>query len=436
MKKSVLIAFLLLLNQLVFCQDIRIYHGKNSRSAFLSEDDDSENFKREIIKIIRSTEGIVSIVVVNPNPFFYNYEIKTEDVDILEEYTDQFSELAKLITSLPDFNSTLPNPSATRRLQDPKKGFEIYRESLVNLSNEIKNANALIEKSDQPESLDEALGRRSNSYGFGFRAVVDTIENISPDKGHFNSKTLAEDLSKMLKVAIDDKSFDTVLNIIGNPILQELFRDAFEHTNTNLVTTVNKIIQITKKDDVIYFQVPVKANKKSTVKLVITQIDKEGKRELLNTEIAIILPLYVRKIFEVVPAMNLVFQSDRQKFSIEDNLVVSVPDDEAKFNIGAMALMNVASFGEFKEYGVGFGIGYSIEPGGKASSFFGIPSLSYKDIFRVGFGFGYNMAPVGLMNGAKVGFPLPSDITNIEDVVDYKRKLASVFTITIAGIKF
>ncbi len=134
--------------------------------------------------------------------------------------------------------------------------------------------------------------------------------------------------------------------------------------------------------------------------------------------------------------MNLVFQSDRQKFSIEDNLVVSVPDDEAKFNIGAMALMNVASFGEFKEYGVGFGIGYSIEPGGKASSFFGIPSLSYKDIFRVGFGFGYNMAPVGLMNGAKVGFPLPSDITNIEDVVDYKRKLASVFTITIAGIKF
>src|SRR4030095_3946623 len=141
------------------------------------------------------------------------------------------------------------------------------------------------------------------------------------------------------------------------------------------------------------------------------------------------------KRFEVVPVVNLIFQSNRQKFTLENGIVSSTTDDDAKFNIGAMALMNFASFGDFKEFGVGLGVGYSIEPGGKASSFFAIPSLSYKNIVRFGFGFGYNMSPVGLKNGAKVGAPLPDDITNIEDVVDYKRKLAAVFTISIAGIK-
>ena len=129
--------------------------------------------------------------------------------------------------------------------------------------------------------------------------------------------------------------------------------------------------------------------------------------------------------------VNLVFQSNAQKFSIENGLVRSVADDDAKFNIGAMALMNFASFGEFKEYGVGIGIGYSIQPGGSASSFFAIPSLSYKSIVRIGFGF--YVTAVGLKNGTKVDAPLPPTISSIEGVVDYKRKPAAVFTIAILG---
>ena len=50
---------------------------------------------------------------------------------------------------------------------------------------------------------------------------------------------------------------------------------------------------------------------------------------------------------------------------------------------------------------------------------------------RIGFGFGYNMTPVGLKDGATVGSALPSNISNIEDVIDYKRKPAAVLTLEV-----
>jgi hypothetical protein len=356
----------------------------------------------------------------------------------VDDYSDQFSELVTLITSLPDISDQFNGASA--RAPVPTK-FDIYRDGLLSLDKEIKVAKGAIEASDRPESIKEAFDRVINSNGFGFRAAIDAIQKLSLVKGHFNSKSLEKDLNDMLQAAIDNGTFNSSLNLgaVGtNPTLEGLFKQAFMHLNNNLATTVNKIVEVTKKDRILRFQIPVKENKKTTVTLIITKINEEDNvaRELLNEEVAIVLPFYVRKRFEVVPVVNLVFQSNRQNFSIENDLVKSTPDDDAKFNIGAMALMNFASFGEFKEYGVGFGIGYSIQPGGKASSFFAIPSLSYKDIFRVGFGFGYNLSPVGLKNGAKVDAPLPSNISNIEDVIDYKRKPAAVFTFTIAGLKF
>jgi hypothetical protein len=439
-------AFLFLLlslfsNLILFSQDIRIYHGEKSESVFLKRKDKLEDISRESVKILRNVSGIVSISIVNPNPFFYKYELKTEDVDIVDDYSNQFSDLVKIITSIPDISDHFKGAAPRTAAPAPPTQFDMYRDVLIALNKEFQQVETAVKKSDQPETIKEAFDRIPSTSGRGFRAAISEIQSINAGKGHFNSKTLEKDLNDMVETSIADVSFNTALSLgsIGSkPSLEAAFKQAFLLLNGNLATAADKIIQITKKDKILRFQVPVKENKKTTVKLIITKVDEKNSstiRELIDEEIATVFPFYVRKRFEVVPVVNLVFQSNRQAFSVEDNLIKSIPDDDAKFNIGAMALMNFTSFGEFREYGVGLGVGYSLQPSGKSSSFFAIPSLSYKDIVRLGFGFGYNLAPVGLKNGAKVDAPLPQNISNIQDVIDYKRKPAAVFTIAISGLK-
>ena len=437
MRKLVFFALAVLLQQTLFGQDLRIYHGEKSESVFLRQNDRLQSLNRESVTIVRGVDGIVTITVANPNPFFYKYEIKTEDVDIVDDYSNQFADVVKLITSMPEIADHFKSATGGRA---PASKFNAYKTALETLSSEIKNAKAAIKKSDHPETPKEAFDRKVNPDGFGFRAAIEYILKISSDNGHFNSSTLEKDLNDMLQAAIDDGTFDTAFKLTAagaTPDLKDLFKQAFQQLNNNLATSIAKMLDITKQDKIVRFRVPVKDGKKTTVTLVVTKVNTSDNvdRELLNEQVAVVLPLYVRKRFEVVPVVNLIFQGNRQKFSIKDGIVASEQDDDAKFNIGAMALMNFASFGDFKEYGVGLGIGYSMQPGGSASSFFLIPSLSYKSIVRIGFGFGYNMSPVGLKDGATVGAALPANISNIDDVINYKRKPAAVLTIAISGLK-
>jgi len=442
MRKLIFFVSAVLLQQTLSGQDLRIYHGEKSESVFLRQNDRLQNLNRESVTIVRGVDGIVTITVANPNPFFYKYAIKTEDVDIVDEYSNQFADLVKLITSMPEISNHFKSATGARAPASNRDStkFDRYKACLLNLSGEIKSARATIKKSDHPETPQEAFDRKTNADGFGFRAAIENIQKISSEPGHFNSGTLEKDLNDKLQVAIDDSSFYTAFNLDGastSPDLKALFIQAFQELNNNLATSIGKIVDITKQDKIIRFQVPVKDGKRTTVTLVVAKVNASDNvdRELLNEQVAVVLPLYVRKRFEVVPVVNLIFQGNRQKFSVKDGIVASEQDDDAKFNIGAMALMNFTSFGEFKEYGVGLGIGYSIEPGGSASSFFLIPSLSYKSIVRIGFGFGYNLSPVGLKDGATVGAALPANISNIDDVINYKRKPAAVLTIAISGLK-
>lgn len=427
---------LLFITHVLFSQDIRVYHGGKSESVYLKQNDRLDNLSRETVKIARGKDGIVSISIVNPNPFFYTYEIKTEDVEIEDEYTDQFAELVELITAIPDVSDNFKKAGA--RLGPIEDNFDKYKKALENLGKQIDEAKRIIKTSDNPETVREAFRREINTSGFGFRAAIDKLQKLPAIEANFNSPTLEKDLNKLLDATIGDPSFDTRMGLGSNASLLEMFKQAFQNLNKSLASTITQFVDLTKKDRIVRFQIPVKENKKTTVRLIVKKKDDNASvtRELIDEEIAVIMPFYERKTFQVVPVLNLVFQSNHQKFVVEEGVVKSITDDDAKFNVGAMALMNFTSFGLYKEWGVGIGIGYSIQPGGKAGSFFAIPSLSYRDVVRIGFGFGYNLAPAGLKNGAKVDMPLPENITDIENVVDYKRKPAAVFTIAIAGLKF
>lgn len=444
MKNYLLILAIVLCSQPSFCQDLRIYHGSGAESVFLKRHENAANSSRESLTITRGVDGMVTIHILNPNPFFYNYEIKTADTEIKDEYSDQFAELVKMINALPDLANPTSGPFGQRTVARLLPGnpaettFDKYNAIILALDSEIKSAKSYILLSDNPETLDEALRRVGNSSGYGFRSAVASIKILSSEKSHFNSKTLEKDLDDALEVAISDGSFSTALGIAANAPLQSLYKAAFKGLNKQLTGTINEIVKVKNKETILRFQIPVKENKQTKVTLIITKINDADatSRELINEEVATVMPYYVRKTFEVVPVVNLVFQSSRKKYAVEDNIITSSPDDEARYNFGVMALMNFASFGESKKFGVGLGVGYSLQANGKENSLFVMPSLSYKSIVRIGFGFGYNYAPVGLNDGAEVGSPLPSNISNIEDVIDYKRRPAAVLSIAISGLTF
>ena len=254
MKRSLFIALSLFLTQTLFSQDLRIYHGETSESVFLKQNDKLSNVSRESAKIVRGIDGIVTISILNPNPFFYNYEIKTEDVDIVDDYSDQFADLVNLITSLPDVSDHFKSDGA--RLAPAVSSFGRYRDALGILDAEIKSTKRSIQKSDRPEPVEEALNRSINSSGFGFRAAIDAIQKQPLDKGHFNSPTLEKDLNDMLETAITDGTFNSSLSLgdVGtNPTLEGLFKQAFQHLNNNLATIVNEILQVSKKDRILRF---------------------------------------------------------------------------------------------------------------------------------------------------------------------------------------
>ena len=102
MHKLIFLAFSLLFLKPLFSQDVRIYHGERTESVFLRQNDGLKNLNRESVSNVWGVDGIVTITIVNPNPFFYKYEIKTQDIDIVDDYSNQFAELVKLITSMPE----------------------------------------------------------------------------------------------------------------------------------------------------------------------------------------------------------------------------------------------------------------------------------------------------------------------------------------------
>lgn len=60
--------------------------------------------------------------------------------------------------------------------------------------------------------------------------------------------------------------------------------------------------------------------------------------------------------------------------------------------------------------------------------------LSYKKSFGVGIGVGFSEYPGGLKSNAVVGDPLPSDIKDLEELIDHKRRVSGFITFSISGI--
>lgn len=430
MKKNFLTLFSCLSACVIFAQeaDIRVYHGKQGESVFLDDKNNSSNSGRRKMKFIRSKDDTIYITVQNPNPFFYKYEINTEDFDIVDD-TPDVSLLAEVLNGLLSSQTPGTTSSPFSKSDAATSKFATYQEFLNNLYSDISEAKNYIENSDNPESKSEALDYITNSSGKGFRAASDGIQSLAS----FKIDKLQEKLDDLLKKAVEDRSLYTSLSITtgdGEKIIEE----AYKLLNKNFVTTIDQILKIAKEDRIIRFKVPVKENKRTEIRLVISKIDKKGSRDLIDDELATVSPRYHRATLELVPVANVIYYGNRQKFIIDNDIVRSAPDDGFTFKVGTMLLYNVSSFGKYGEGAVSIGLGYNIPKKGVLDNLYLGSLISYKNIFRIGLGIGFNSYPAGLKDGAKVDQPLPANISNIDDVIDYQRKIAGFITISVSGL--
>ncbi|MBV9987424.1 MAG: hypothetical protein JO301_07075, partial [Chitinophagaceae bacterium] len=236
MKKLPFILLLLIGQTSLYAQDIRVYHGRKSESFFLKPHDPIVARPRQSVEIIRKKDGFVTIAVINPNPFFYSYEIKTEDVEIKDDYADQFSALVKMIMSAPEVTEALSTGRAAPR-KAVATDFDLYWSALTKLSGQINAVKDQIQKSDAPESVKDAF---DGSTRHGFRAAAKKVDDQPRRKGDFNSPTLEKDLNDMLDAAIATRAFDTSFCLTKglDPVLCDRYLEAFRYMNASLASTV------------------------------------------------------------------------------------------------------------------------------------------------------------------------------------------------------
>ena len=292
-KSTLLLSFLSLLSVATIAQNnyLKIYHGMgNETRIFQGKTTQFDGTWNEDIKIIKAKESLITIEIINPNPFFYKYEIKTEDFDIKDNFPD-LSELLSAINAIKDLSSSQSSNSGNRSAllnDNPSNGLKKYQDILADLYDNINSAKNFLLRSDPPESIQEALGYTGTN---GFRGAIKNIEDLPGgkpnEKGLFNSESLQKDLDSFLGAAEND---GTLFTGITNNDIKKGYKEAFELLNKQLTATVDEIKKTIKTENrVLIFTVSVK-DKGTKIKLVITKKDSRAKRMEIDQTIAMIYP--------------------------------------------------------------------------------------------------------------------------------------------------
>ena len=414
MKKNYVITFLILIlgssakSQIQF----KVYHGINKETQVY------DNSDKQVSKpVVRMRQGeSITVKVINPNPILYSYGLKYETITM--ESDDKA--ITDLLTTFNTIISTRTGAAAFTTITND------YKNAINNIINDINDVKKYICQSDKPELPEEAL---KYSRTGGFRFALDKIEGMPSSQFRFNNSTLLSDLN----------------NLSDKAGIDEVEKEAFKILNSSLVEKVNQLkkqtsIQSTQTIWQKEFKVSDSAQK---ITIIISQLDKsnntlmrDGNGKDFELEIGTVIPYYKRSVLELVPVANFIFSKDVREFYLDNNIVQARMKATTTTNAGVVLNVNLARFGEAKEMSVGVGPGYKFNSTGNAFENLYLSTLfSYKNFLRIGFGFGFAQFPKDeLKNGVKIGQALPSNISNINDLLQYEEKPSAFLSISFTGL--
>jgi hypothetical protein len=411
----------LVLSWTAFSQDLKFFHGRPNENVLYDAG------SRTVIEPkIRKDQGeTFSLQILNPNPLFYNYDIKYQQQELKsedKEITDLFSMLNTILAS-----RVSGGPGAAKRLTG-RDSVQLanYKAAIDTLTTDINTAKQYIINSDIPELPQDALAQRRSG---GLRNAIDRINALSNGQFHFNSGTLLNDLTVL----------SNSINI--EPILKESL-SLLNQSRVQKVEDIKKSINSQSLKTTLLSQFTV-TDKPTKVVLTIKRIDPKNETLLRYFQqvpsdtiiLATILPNYKRATLELIPVANFIFAREVQEFYVENNLMQSRSKRQTTVMPGIILNINLPPFGASKEFSFGIGPGYKFSSDGKVLENFYLSALfSYKNIIRIGIGGGFAQFPYGLKEGGQIGKPLPSNISNLNDLLQYEEKPAAFLTIAFTGL--
>lgn len=415
-KLSFAAVFILLLGLSAESQvQFRVYHGLNGESQVYDVSG------KEVSKpVLRMKQGDrFSVKVVNPNPLLYKYTLKLETVQIESES----KEITDILTT---FGTIIAGRLSVRGFAPKTTETSAYNAAINSLLGDINQAKKYLLESDNPESPEDAL--KYNRTG-GYRKAIDNIKSMLTDKFKFNSNTILADLNELSDSAALDKVEKEYFRLLNNALAAKV-------DDIKKQIDLNSAPAIWQKE----FKVTDSAQK---ISLVISRNDtkmdnlvRDGSLKDFELEIGSVIPFYKRSVIELVPVANFIFSKGVREFYLDNDLVQTRMRTTTLTNAGMMLNVNFARFGESKEMSVGMGPGYKFNDKGDAFENLYLSALfSYKNYLRFGFGFGFAQVPAEqLKNGVKVGQALPSNISNLNDLIQYEEKPSMFLTISFTGL--
>jgi len=397
-------------------EHLLVYHGSgNTTQVFRASDKNSV-----LNPTIKLEQGeVLTVTVVNPNPLLYSYTLKTADIEIKTE--------EKEVTDLLATFSTILASRSTGFSATVQTNTNRYKNIIEQLTKDINQAKTYIINSDTPESIAQALAFDPT---VGFRKALTDINGMPNTQYRFNNANLLSDLNALA----DSAGVDT------------FEKEAFKLLNSSLVEKINEIKKQTSfaTTQTIWRQDFKISDKSTQISIEIEKIDKNNntlRRDgnasapfVIN--VAVVEPYFKRAILELVPVANITYAGDYNEFYLEDNIVKSRERSKTTINSGIILNVNIKRFGDTKEMAVGLGPGYKFNSQGNDFENFYLSALfSYKNFLRIGAGFGYSQVPTDeLKGGIQVGDALPADISDLNDLIQYKEKPSVFLTISFTGL--
>lgn len=312
--------------------------------------------------------------------------------------------------------------------------FNQYTHSLNEFIKFLNELEDLANNSDLPESITSENKVESSEKSPGYEKTVREITLLFNDKG-WRSK---EDIKKAFQTL-----HQTNMDSFKSKKLDISYLQPYKAYNEQILKKVETLFDtytIGKSDLEIRKCVSLESNAKEVHLKATVKDSGKGKRDtgMIFPQKITLKPYYDHPFLELAPMISFSISGDVPKFSTENGIITKTESGVGSFNIGAILLGNVKTFGKFKEQALGVGLGAAINSKNEQSilNHLNISTLySYKDIFRIGLGIGVERVASGLKNNLNEGSPIPSDIEidDISSLVDYKNKPAFFINFSFSG---
>nr|WP_315239969.1 hypothetical protein [uncultured Flavobacterium sp.] len=422
-RKKYLITFFIFLcfSYLTFGQDRFIYHSRNQEQIKIY-DSHKESVTNEPLHIAEGSK--IKVRILNPNPLFYKYELKYVEQEVQSEdkvLTDALAQIGSLIT----------NTQRGLNLVQ-QSDFNMYVSKVNSLMTEITKAQSIIDNSDLPEVESDALvGNRNGGLRYAIDQIsgkaMQPVSGLTFDSCGFHDPVLLNSLNELIdKLANIISSNEMKIYKLANNTLAKKVQE-MKKTMSEVKAEIDEEFTVTEKEGVIYLVItPIDANRHNLRKLH----SEDAKLEILR-----IIPDFKRAVIELVPVGNLMYSGSYEEYYLEEGLVQKREVSKAFFRPGIVLNINLHSFGKTKEMAAGLGLGYKLSENENGIENLYLSTLfSYKSFIRVGLGIGWGQFPSGLKSGGQVGQALPDNVSNLEDLVNYKDKPTVFLTLAFAAL--